>query len=242
MPKTIYDNAEGLEEILKPFGLIPGGTETLFADKFIKVVSQIRRTYLTLNFDHRPFFLDYALKKNIFSKGLMTEEFRRGYACFKYAVSRVIGPKSIFEIGVGSGVSALAFIMASPDSKYMGLDNGWLDKHEEFSFIDGITKRFSEMGIPAEILRQDSQDLTRLPGDFDFVHVNGGHSRKEVSHDVSVAWESGATWILLDDTRDTSVISGFADSLEKVVKGVLDWSYFEDTWTGNILLHRRYDQ
>jgi hypothetical protein len=49
--------------------------------------------------------------------------------------------------------------------------------------------------------------------------------------------ESGSEWILIDDARDPTVIAG-AMMAAYMAKVMFHWAYFEDTWTGSILIHR----
>jgi hypothetical protein len=44
------------------------------------------------------------------------------YYKLKWAVARVLQPRSILEIGVGYGYSALAFLNASPSARYVDID------------------------------------------------------------------------------------------------------------------------
>ncbi|HEY0983386.1 MAG TPA: hypothetical protein VGE80_14745, partial [Schlesneria sp.] len=40
----------------------------------------------------------------------------------KYAIARLLQPQRIFEIGVRTGYSALAFLRAVPTARYLGID------------------------------------------------------------------------------------------------------------------------
>src|SRR5215469_18824935 len=44
------------------------------------------------------------------------------YYRMKWAIARVLQPRSILEIGVRFGYSALAFLNASPSARYLGID------------------------------------------------------------------------------------------------------------------------
>src|SRR6267154_5279751 len=92
----------------------------VFGGECLQSADAINRLYRTLRYDHRP-FLDPD-EENLDAK--MTEQYRVGYACLKYAVAKVLKPDRIVEIGVGSGVSAIAFAMADESSHYIGLDSG----------------------------------------------------------------------------------------------------------------------
>ncbi len=47
----------------------------------------------------------------------------RSYYRMKWAIAKVIQPKSILEIGVRYGYSAISFLSACPDAQYVGIDN-----------------------------------------------------------------------------------------------------------------------
>jgi predicted O-methyltransferase YrrM len=171
----------------------------------------------------------------------MTVEFRDGYMRFKWAVAHCIDPGRIFEIGVGSGVAALAFMDACPKASYMGIDNRAMERERGGPSLVG---RAMELLLPFEdatVIEDDSQQLKEVfGGPYDLVHVDGDHRRDACAHDVTLAWYALADhgFILVDDARDTAVASGTFDALNRLRTGSLDWAYFEDTWTGNILIRK----
>lgn len=207
-----------------------GGFVTLFSagDMTIaRVAKDIREVWS--NYDHRP-FLPSGLASFYY-----TEEFRLGYAAFKAAVTEQLQPKTIIEIGVGVGVSALAFLDGCPTATYIGIDND-AECMRDFpvkpsEFVQGL------LGAYGRIWKKDSTKIDRLPP-ADLVHIDGDHSYEGAYNDVMLAWRSEARWILVDDARDSVVAAATFDALHRKSPGSVDWAYFEDTWTGNILISR----
>lgn len=221
--------------ILAEFGLIPAGTEdTIFGSKLVRAARQIRDLYPTLDYDHRPDSPEWDLKFPY----LMTEQFRRGYACFKFAVSHVIQPRTICEIGVGAGTAARAFLAASPGAHYIGIDDGSKDRGDDVHLIDYTRDLMEKNGQSHEFILQDSMTLQSVPC-VDLFHVDGNHSFNNAFNDTRLACESGSEWILIDDSRDMVVAAAAMMAAYSVRGSVMHhWATFEDTWTGSILLHR----
>ena len=200
---------------------------------------RVELIYRGLLYDHRPYLPpDVAAFHR-------TEEYRVGYACFKHAVSLVLQPRSILEIGVGVGVAALAFVEGSREiPAYSGIDNDY-EYEKQFSVrpSEFVAALLASRGYHTRIFAQSSDTVNDLPERwYDLVHVDGDHSAAAVEHDVTLAWRMGAKWILCDDARDTEVARGIFSALRALDRGSVDWAYFPDTWTGNILIrtdHKR---
>jgi hypothetical protein len=177
------------------------------------------------------------------------EEYRRGYACFKWAVARILQPKTILEIGVAGGVSARAFLSACPDAYYLGLDNEQEDDAIGFRLVEWTREMLADCGFKRfDIVLQDSRALSQLPkanlgmkdAPFDLIHIDGDHCFEAAKHDMLLALESGAPWILADDGRNSKTMGGIMSALSEWHEEpeALDWAYFEDTWSGSILFER----
>jgi hypothetical protein len=226
-----------ISELLNKFELLPSTDFHVFGGDCIVAASMIEENYRKSTYDHRP-FLPQLNFEYYTSDALLTEQYRVGYACFKREVVRVLQPKTILEIGIGLGVSALAFLDACPNSHYVGMDNNsdfdrelFLVKPSEF-----VARKIHEKEYNGFIYNQDSQKLSEFPR-CEFVHIDGDHSRQAVRHDVALAWRSGAKWILCDDSRDSAVVGGIFDALHSYLdRGTVDWAHFSDTWTGSILI------
>ena len=234
--------------VLKRFDLTPSGDAHTFGGECIQAAAAIDRIYRTLTYDHRP-WLD-SHEENLDAK--RTEEYRIGYACFKYAVARVLCPHRIVEIGVGSGVAAIAFAMAdnhahtlSDGAHYIGLDSGEWEDRLGHNFLKAVDDKLNALQVEHQLVRGDSRDVDCLP-ECDLVHVDGDHSMEAVRHDVAIAWKSGAKWILCDDARDPAVVAGTFQALSlDLNRGCVEWAYFGDSWTGNLLIrtdHRKKEE
>jgi len=225
------------EEILKAFEHVeaPARSELLFGDELIVKADQIRRIYKWLSYDHKN-RLPYAALKQEFG-WVVSEEFRKSYACFKYAVAIVLQPKTIIEIGVGAGISALAFLAACPEASYLGID---LDTQESFYDLGEATKKIASVSRSTRILSVDSRSLQPedLPKVSDLFHIDGGHDFETAKNDMMLAWKSESKWILVDDANDSSVAAGVFSAIVEVPHGKTDYAYFEDTWAGNLLFRR----
>lgn len=209
-------------------------------DEIAVVSKKIRDLYPTLLYDHRPFLppVDTSLEIK------KTEEFRIKYACFKFAVASILQPKSICEIGVGSGIAARAFLAAIEKHSvcgYLGIDNGHDEEEMKYPFsrhVKDLLLSLTQHSGRVDFEKADSQDLQVLLGHHDFVHIDGSHEFQHAFHDLELAWNSRAKWILVDDCRDTTVSSAVMSVLALRQPGSIEWAYFEDTWTGNILINR----
>lgn len=220
-------------EILAPFGLVPSNNGNVFESLLIEAAGKIRRTYRFLSYDHRPEAPEWDRKFDY----LMCEQFRVGYACFKFAVASVLQPKTICEIGVGAGTGARAFLAAAPNAHYIGMDDGSKDLGDNVHLIDYTRELMAKKGYSHEFLMGDSMAMGSAPK-ADLFHVDGAHDFAHAFNDTKLAVDSGSPWILVDDTRDLEVCAGAMMAVHGS-RVVCEWTHFEDTWTGSILFHRR---
>ena len=125
----------------------------------------------------------------------------KGYYKVKYNLAYVQEPSTILEIGVRAGYSAYSFLSACPDAKYTGIDaeNGthggqggpWMWWAKEL--LEDYDTTFIEA---------DSQKMHRIDGGpFDFIHIDGDHTKEGLLHDLKICWpvlaEGGV--IIVDD-------------------------------------------
>jgi len=225
--------------ILNKFELSQGDGIHIFGSECVRAASKIEANYRTSSYDHRD-----ALPNFTPDSPFYLEQYRVGYACFKREVAHVLQPKVILEIGIGVGIGALAMMDGAPEAIYRGIDNNEADfpvipriKPTEFVSAALESKRYNY-----HIKIANSRELSEIPR-ADLVHVDGDHSREAARNDVTLAWKSGAVWILCDDARDTNVVTGIFEALAiDLDRGSADWAYFPDTWTGSILIrtdHKR---
>lgn len=167
----------------------------------------------------------------------MSKFYREDYVAIKYAIASVLQPKSICEIGVYSGISALCFLLASPDATYLGIDN--LSAKRAPEVVPKAKETLDRLGYKNDIIIADSQRMTALPGMFDFIHVDGDHSRSGARHDILLAWNAlnHGGYILTDNGHDLNVCTGVFDALRETCDGLLQWAYFEGS-VGDILIKK----
>lgn len=94
------------------------------------------------------------------------------YYKLKWAISRILKPDAILEIGVRFGYAAAAFLDAYPSARYVGVDPD-VDGHGgvkgALKWARTITQQFE-----ADFVIADSQSFDRLPGGiYDLVHMIG---------------------------------------------------------------------
>jgi len=234
MGDSVAASRASVEDILRQFGHLPGNLPNqVFGADLIRVSNQIRGIYRYSDYDHRPELpppdksVDY----------LQTEEFRIGYACFKHCVAKVIEPRTICEIGIGGGMGARAFLAASPSAHYLGIDDGSKQRDDHWPFIDYVRQslQFHKYSFEFQII--DSTNLAELPH-ADLFHVDGAHDFNHAFNDVKLAVQSDSEWILVDDARD-AVVMAAAFCVLQITNRAYEWAYFDDTWTGNLLIRRR---
>jgi hypothetical protein len=224
--------------ILDKFELSPGDGTRIFGSECVRAAYEIECHYRLSDYDHRGMLPNFALDSPFY-----LEQYRVGYACFKREVARVLQPKVIVEIGLGVGIGALAMMNGAPSATYEGIDNneGDFPVTPKVQPTEYVAALLASRGYKHNVRIANSRDLNIIPR-ADLVHVDGDHSREAAQSDVTLAWKSGAAWILCDDARDTSVVAGVFDALIALNRGSADWAYFPDTWTGSILIrtdHRR---
>lgn len=228
---------EQIADLFKKFDLRPAAMPFLIFKNDICVISKtIRGKQYVCDFDHRPFLPE---RDTAFAY-LMTEEYRRGYACFKHAVSDAIKPRKIVEIGVGAGTAAIAMLHASPEAEYTGIDDESKSRTDQWDFLGFVRGQLTALGYKHNLRVADSMQLSGLSVENpDLIHVDGDHSYLNAKNDCLLAFQTGCKWILVDDARDGEVMRGAFDALQICARGHYEWAYFDDTWTGNLLFCKK---
>lgn len=197
----------------------------------------IEGSYRGQAYDHRPFIFEGEPHPEVLARH-RTEDYRVSYACFKYTVAWILQPKSIIEIGVRSGVSALAFLHACPAANFLGIDSDLDARMDGVDYCAHTLKMFEEAGFKARIEKADSQELTGLYM-ADFIHIDGCHSRLGAYHDVSLAIKAKIPWILVDDGDAETVYLGTRDALARF--GLLhSMVRFDSSYGQSILIKGMY--
>lgn len=118
------------------------------------------------------------------------------YYQLKYAISKVIQPKSILETGVRYGYSAITFLEASPEASFTGID---IDS-EEYGGTKGAiewAKKITEE-YKADFIIADTTLMKSFPGEFyDLIHVDAQQDGDGTYGDLEKALEKGR-YILVD--------------------------------------------
>jgi hypothetical protein len=104
--------------------------------------------------------------------------------------------RSIVEIGVRAGYSALAMLAAVPDATYLGIDADAGEWGGKAGYIG--TARETLEGFQAEFLRADSQLLQDLPAHYSLAHVDGDHSYEGALRDIRLC-SHFADAMIIDD-------------------------------------------
>jgi len=113
----------------------------------------------------------------------------------KHKLVARLQPKSICEIGVRCGYSMLMFKLAVPHAKLLGIDYG---KAEHGGFVGAIEHAIKY--VEFLLIERDSQKIEKwLYTSHEFWHIDGDHSAQGTYHDLSIAFNNGCKWALVDD-------------------------------------------
>jgi predicted O-methyltransferase YrrM len=179
------------------------------------------------DYDHRLLLAEVVETR--FPHMLEPEQLR--YARFKRAVAEVLKPATIYEVGIGWGVSALAFLNGYPRTHFFGIDNAEMGIHPAEALFDCDESHYQVI---------DSDELPAFvhpAGPIELLHIDGGHGRDHKARDIVKALEARPEWILVDDVQDVMVAAGTFDGLYRAAKNSLSMLYFENSHTGNLLIH-----
>lgn len=169
------------------------------------------------------------------------EQFLHKYRCF-HAVSRTIRPRKLIELGTHAGSGADAYLSASPDAEYLGLDIF----REEVRHDDGSPHRpmeiaealFRDRGYAKwRLLRTDLRALDRLPESADFVVVDAAHDFENEYADLQLALTAGPRFIFVDDSDDEGQARPAVQKfLNEDVRGRVDYTVGIDYQGGGLVI------
>ena len=152
----------------------------------------------------------------------------------KCAISRILKPKSILEIGVGFGYAAAAFLNGSPASRYVGVDidvDAYRRSKGAIKWAKQITRQFK-----ADLVLADPQFFDRLPGGiYDLVHLDGRQDGDGSFRDLEVSIKQ-ARYILLDGYFWTPVNYAAANEFIYRYRDLLDFYGVIPGYAGELLM------
>lgn len=153
----------------------------------------------------------------------------------KYDICKKQNPKTIIEIGVRAGYSALSFLQACPEASFIGIDlETWKDGVHFTNWARELLKDFD-----FEIWKMNTQHLTSINKEnIDFFHIDGAHSTVGVMHDLDLCFEklSSKGLILLDDMIMINVNRGIKEWIE-LHEEEINYEYVVSL-TGEMLIRR----
>jgi len=166
-----------------------------------------------------------------------SEDFRVNYCCFKYAVAKVLQPKTICEIGFGGGNAARAFLTACPDAHYLAIDNLQVEADRIPGSVTKTVAWLRELFPNIKLVVADTSELSDLPCEqYDLVHVDANHTYDYAKHDITMALRSGARFVLVNDIHDADVSRALAIAVNNHPDFLTE--SFPHTITGNALVAR----
>jgi hypothetical protein len=132
----------------------------------------------------------------------------------KYALAKMIRPRSILEVGVRFGYSARSFLMAAPEASYVGLD---LDE-PSWGPYTGIPRLWAETRLQELYPRNDiwtirtntqTEPQRRSPADL--VHIDGDHSFEGTLRDLITFFPICLGVMVVDDYLEIAPVRAAVD-------------------------------
>ncbi len=155
------------------------------------MINKILDFYKNTDYDFRKFAFASDPLKNRFNEWV-------DYYRMKWAISKAINAQSILEIGVRYGYSAHAFLSASPQARYIGIDADEPSFGGDVGAVDWAKEALRKEDFLIEIIKDNTQKWSRLPdGCYDLVHVDGQQDGDGTYHDLDIAITQ-SKYILVD--------------------------------------------
>ena len=117
------------------------------------------------------------------------------YYKVKWAITNVLKPASILEIGIRFGYSAAAFLSGHPTARYVGIDfvTDTYGSEGAINWARNITRPFF-----TEFIIADTQVMNCLPGGiYDFIHIGRQQDGDGCLHNLDLAIKQ-AYYVLVD--------------------------------------------
>ena len=190
--------------------------------KMADMAELIRYHTKMCTYDYRE-FLPQSIKNKY---PHIAEDYHVAYGKNRYAVAQSIQPENIFEVGVGWGISAMAFLAGCPTANYIGIDNG---------DIGDIICPYTWVQTDSDLLEKFVMPDNSIP---DLIHIDGSHDRAHKKRDCIKAIQSGAEWMLVDDMHSQPVAAGTFDAFFDVWDGsCIPMAVMENSHTQGMLFH-----
>jgi len=191
------------------------------------MIDKIKKIYCETDFDFRQFANPSDELSYLFEEWVP-------YYRMKYAICKAITAKSILEVGVRYGYSAITFLEAAPHAKYIGIDNDsatFGGKNGAINWAKQITSKYN-----ADFLLKNSQMLSEFPGEYyDLIHIDGQQDGDGTIHDLELALPK-AKFVLLDGyfwSKENMLSATYF--LEKY-KQFIEYSIIIPSYAGELLI------
>jgi len=156
------------------------------------------------------------------------------YYKLKWSIAKAIQPKSILEIGVRYGYSAITFLDASPKASFTGIDLNIDHFGGEVDAIDWAKKITEE--YDSKFVIADSQEMDEFPGTFyDLIHVDGAQNGDSTYNDLKKAILQGR-FILVDGYFWTQENFLSSSTFIKDYKFLIEYCFIIPGYAGELLI------
>jgi predicted O-methyltransferase YrrM len=162
------------------------------------------------------------------------------YKCF-YAVSKTISPRKMIELGTCAGSSADAYLSATPEAEYLGIDvfgvNTRHDDRSRWDPYETAERLFESRGFKNyQLFKTDLRELSLVPW-ADFVVVDAAHDFENAYADLQLALTAHPTFILVDDCDDEN---GAKPAIEQFfrrdIDGLIDYTVHISYMGGGLVI------
>jgi glycosyltransferase involved in cell wall biosynthesis/predicted O-methyltransferase YrrM len=169
--------------------------------------------------------------------------FIRKYRCF-YAVSATISPASIIELGTSAGAAADAYLSASPQARFLGIDvfgEAVYPDGSSWNPLEISEKLFTERGFQHwQLLRADLRKMKRLPSQAELVVVDAAHDFPNAYADLKLALTANPSFIFIDDADDENDAKPAIERfLEKDLRNRVEYTCHVDYIGGGLVIKLR---
>ena len=193
------------------------------------------------NFPHRD-----TWRKDVLIATEQTRFHKKHYYDYylqKYLIASLYQPKRIAEIGVRWGYSAFSFLCASPTASYAGFDivgggHGGANI-DTFGYV-GKMLAVHYPNAKVDLVYQNTQQLNKMPGKYDFIQVDGNHKEDCVLHDMEIAWDAlvpGGV-MLIDDDINIAGVTRAVDRFIGAFTKIFDYYYRMPSLTGEVIIRK----